>query len=221
VADDNGMVWVDCKKTRTVEAEWGRSGKPLKALAPANRLQSITGKTTGGRVDFARVRRSTLQKFSEACGRPAEYFHADPDELDRWRKQQANQLGASNGGGVATSDARVLEQLYKRLCGFYELYHHATSKREAPKVSVSLLHVDGFDPTRSVIQCELHDKTQTRPYFHFVGHITEIVGFLEWSLGPAHELVLCRGYSYLPVGEKYPDFTLYGIFLSLSQETAN
>jgi hypothetical protein len=110
----------------------------------------------------------------------------------------------------------MLEQLYKRLCGFYELYHHATSKRETPNVSVSLLHVNGFDSTRSVIQCELHDNTQTRPYFHLVGRITVIVGFLEWSLGPAHELVLCRGYSYLPVGEKYPDFTLYGVFLSLA-----
>jgi hypothetical protein len=35
-------------------------------------------------------------------------------------------------------------------------------------------------------------------------------------VGALRELPVCRGFSYLPIGEKYPDFTLYGIFLSLS-----
>jgi hypothetical protein len=216
MADDNSWVWIDCRKAREVEEEWRLSGKPIKALAPSNRLESFTDKKSSHPARFKRVRRSTLQKFSDSCRRPLEYFYPSQNELARWKEEQASQLGSSNGRSVSSSDAKMLEQLYRQLCGFYELYHYATSTRQASKVSVCLLHVSGFDATRSVIRCELHDNTQTRPYFRLVGHITTIAGFLEWSLGPDHELVVCRGFSYLPVGEKYPDFTLYGIFLSLS-----
>ena len=213
--DDKGMAWVDCRKTRAVVEEWRSKSLPLKALGPANRLQSITGTNKGARPDFVRVRPSTLQRFAEGCKRSPEEFSADPDELRRWRTEQANQVGAS-GGTVGASDATMLQQLSKRLCGFYELYHNATSKNEGAKVSVSLLHVNGFDPARAAIQCELHDNSQTRPYFHLVGHVSAIAGFLHWALGLAPELIVCHGFSYFPVGEKYPGFTLYGIFLALS-----
>ena len=216
MADDNRRVWIDCRKTRKVEEEWRLSGKSIKELGPTNLLESVTDKKSPAPTKFKRVKETTLKTFSDGCRRPQADFYADPNELAQWQEEQANQLGLSNDGRVSSSDARMLEQLYKRLCGFYELYHYATSTREAPKVSLSLLHVNGLDATRSAIQCEIHDNTQTRPYFRLVGHITMIAGFLEWSLGPAHEVVVCRGFSYLPVGEKYRDFTLYGIFLSLS-----
>jgi hypothetical protein len=209
-------VWIDCRKTRDVEEKWRLSGKSIKELGPTNLLESITDKKSPAPTRFKRVKETTLKRFSDACDRPPTDFHADPNELARWQEEQANQLVSSNEGWASSRDARLLQQLHKRLCGFYELYHYATSTRESPKVSVSLLHVNGLDAIGSAIQCELHDNTRTRPYFHLVGRITTIAGFLEWSLGPDYEVVVCRGFSYLPLGEKYRDFTLYGIFLSLS-----
>jgi hypothetical protein len=217
--DDKGMVWVDCRKTRAVVEEWRRTKSvPLKSLLPANRLQSVTGMNNAARLDFARVRWSTLHKFVERSGpgRCLEEFIADPDELGRWRAEQESQPAHSTDRSLASVDAMGLQQLHERLCGYYELYHNATSRSEAGKVSLSLLHVYGLDAHRGAIKCELHDSSQMRPYFHLVGHVRAIHGFLDWSLGLSQELIVCHAFSYLPVGEKYPNFTLCGIFLVLS-----
>ena len=214
--DEKGMVWVDCRKTFAVVEEWDISGKRLKELGPANLLQRITGTVDGAKLDFARVQRGTLQKFADGCGRPVKDFYPVKTELDQWRKEQANKSRASKDRRAAANDAGMLEHLHNQICGFYELYHHATSKNEAGKVSIALLHVNGFDANRGAIRCELHDSRDPIAYFHLIGHVRVVLGFLDWSLGFTQDQIVCHGFSYLPVGEKNPGFTLYGIFLVLS-----
>lgn len=218
MADDGRYIWVDCRKTRAIVDEWDRSSKPRKTLAPSNRLQRLTGRTDGALDDFARVTPRTLEQFAQRCGRSPEYFRADQNELKEWLATQASKPPvAPTSGGTTGGQANKLEQIYVRLSGFYELYHYATSKREAAKVSIALLHVNKFDPTCSSMHCELHDNSGRKAYFHMVGRITEFGGFLDWSLGPTHDIALCHAYSYLPrFDRKKPGFTIYGIFLSLS-----
>jgi hypothetical protein len=218
VANDGRYVWVDCRKTRAIVDEWDRASKARKGLAPANRLQSLTGTVDGAVDDFARVTPPTLKQFADRCEHVPEYFHADQNELQDWLATQVGKplVGPVSGSGVA-SQVKNLEQIYLRLCGFYELYHHATSKREAGNVSVALLHVNKFDPASCSIHCELRDTSGRKAYFHMVGRITEFGGFLDWSLGPTHDITLCHAFSYLPrFDQKNPGFTIYGIFLSLS-----
>lgn len=213
MAEEEERIWIDCEKTRAVAEEWRLSGKPMKSLAPANLLDSITGKN-GER--FKRVKQGTLDAFSEGCGRDTEVFRADEAELRVWREKHANQPRSGKRGASSTGNSRAVGQLYKRLSGYYELYHYATSTKEAQKISVCLLHIDGVDEPRSIIRCELYDGTQARPYFKMAGSVCENSGFLEWSLAPDGEPVRCHGYSYLPTGEKYPGLMIDGIFMSLS-----
>ncbi len=109
-----------------------------------------------------------------------------------------------------------LSALHRRLAGYYELYHHATSKRRKRAISISLLHVNGIDQTRGALQCEIHDSSFDRPYFRQRGHITPIGGFLYWELWPDQQDAICYCCSYIPAGENFPGFTLYGIFLTTS-----
>jgi hypothetical protein len=217
VPEDNRWLWIDCKKIRVVTDSWtGRK----KSLGTTSALDSLTGKADGVLRDFKQVRRPRLQKFADGCGKPIEAFFADPVDLARWRADQAplsnRARRASASGGAVPTSSKILEQMYHRLCGFYELYHYATSKRETPKVSVCLVHINEFDPVKSVIKCELHDNSQTKRFFHLFGHVSEVGGFLDWALGLSADFVICHGYSYLPTGEKNPGSTIYGVFLALS-----
>jgi hypothetical protein len=213
VETDRGKVWIDCRKTRAVEQEWRNSPKELKRLSPANALNRLIGKDEDGTLhDFRRVTLKTLQRFADSCGRDPEEFKADKIELQLW---QANQSSPSKKAAIP-GGATMLQELHNRLSGFYELYYYSTTKSEAAKVSIALLHVNGIDTARSAIRCELHDKTLDRSYFSLVGHVREVLGFLHWSLGLPPELVVCHAFSYLPLGEMHPDFTLYGVFLTLA-----
>jgi hypothetical protein len=43
-----------------------------------------------------------------------------------------------------------------------------------------------------------------------------VAGFLYWELGHDTQNAVCHCFSYIPSGEKYPGFTLYGLFLTLA-----
>jgi hypothetical protein len=208
---DRDLMEVDCRKTRAAEEEWRRNSSPLKNLgSPAQRLR-ITGKEKKGVLeDFAKVRRAAVAKFAKECGRTIEDFKADPIEFKQWTLRR-------KARGSASSDLeRPIDILYRRLCGYWELYHQSTSKRWASEISVSLIQVEGIDEERSVLECELHDGNRRRQYFHLRGHVTKIGGFLYWELRHEAEQAGFHGYCYHPAVERYPGFELNGIFLSIS-----
>jgi hypothetical protein len=111
---------------------------------------------------------------------------------------------------------RPINILHRRFCGYWELYHQSTSKRWASEISVSLIHVEGIDAERSALKCELHDGNRLRQYFHLKGHVAKTGNFLYWELRHDSEEAGFHGYCYYPAVDKYPGFTLFGIFLSIS-----
>src|SRR5207247_7500764 len=137
--------------------------------------------------------------FAEVCGCSWKDLEADQIEYERWRSERKPNADDS----TALSENQI-KAFHKRLCGYYELYHHATSKRWTPAISVSLVHIDGFDSARSALKCELYDANEVRSYFHLRGSVIPMGGFLYWQL--AHDLLgaVCHGYCYNPTDEKYP-----------------
>jgi hypothetical protein len=232
------MMLVDCRKTRAAAKEWKKKpgNSQWKMLGiPSNQRQRITGTVKGALDDFAKVERDKVVLFAEQCGCQWQDFAADKDAYEKWRSERKQRNSAtetasvaqhvegaslaSHAGDGASQPAKPqdpLGALHKRLSGYYEVYHYATSKRRKRAVSVFLLHVQGINKSQGVIQCEIHDNNLTRPYFHQRGHITPIGGFLYWELRPEQQDAICYCCSYIPSGEKYPGFTLYGIFLTTS-----
>jgi hypothetical protein len=89
----------------------------------------------GAEDDFARVKRKTALDFTTRCGCSLSDIEGDQAAYERWKSAQREQIKSD------TSDANQLKALSKRLRGYYELYHHATSKRWTPEISVSVVHV--------------------------------------------------------------------------------
>jgi hypothetical protein len=225
LTDENEMMSVDCRKTRAAQLEWKRaSGKLWKSFGiPTNQRQRITGTVKGSDCDFATVKRGAVKKFAAICGRPWEDFEADPVEFERWKSERRSRVKPGSDSLFESSVPNTpsllddhIRPLHRRLCGYYELYHHATSKHWTPAISISLLHVGDIDPNRGVLRCELHDTNRARPYYHLRGHVAPIGGFLYWELRHDTQDAVCHCYCYRPVGGKYPGFTLYGIFLTIS-----
>ncbi|MGY4433146.1 hypothetical protein ACVWWO_005623 [Bradyrhizobium sp. F1.13.1] len=207
---------VDCRKTRAAEEEWRRKHPrlPRKQLSPAAQRLRITGKAQKGvLVDFAKVRYAAVAKFANECGLSVEEFRADPNEFKQWALRRKNVKVADE---VEQSTMRKIDIFHKRLRGYWELYHQSTSRRWASEISVSLVHVDGIDANQSAVRCELHDGNRLRQYFHLKGHVAKLGNFLHWELQHASEEAGFHGYCYYPTVEKYPGFTLFGVFLSIS-----
>jgi hypothetical protein len=159
------------------------------------------------------------------------YFEADTAAKEQWkseRKQRikptATSTPESQPESVSDPVAHVsgpepmespdrLDALHKRLSGYYEIYHYATA-RARRAISISLLHVNGINRRQGVINCEIHDHNSRRPYFHSLGRITALGGFLYWEFLPDQLDGMIYCCSYAPVGAKYPGCMLYGIFLT-------
>lgn len=204
-------VIIDCRKAREAEQNWKRRMKflkPIKELGPSAMRQRVTGTAKGAKDDFAQVERKTALAFTTRCECSLADIEGDRTAYEEWKSAQRS--------AKATGHTSQLSAISKRLRGYYELYHHATSKRWTPQISISILRVGDFDATRSCIKCELHDSNRFRPYFHLNGAVRLVSGFLHWELKYDSLDAVCHGFSYLPSGEKYPGSTLHGIFLSLA-----
>lgn len=222
------LMVVDCIKTRAAADKWKSDPKNRywKNLYEANQLNRILGKENGELLPFSRVSQGHMVEFGKKCGvADVGYFEADRDEYEKWKSQRqqfvsekdasAMHLGRDAPTGPSRSSDNIIA-LQKRLSGYYEVYHHATSKRGRRAVSITLLHVQGVKEDEDIIECETHDNDSSRRYFHHVGRIAPINGFLYWELRPAQQDAICYCCSYIPAGEKYVGSTIYGIFLTSS-----
>jgi hypothetical protein len=223
-----GKMLVDCRKVRDTLEKWRAQPENhhwyLLGIQD-NERHRIMGKGGGQLVDFRPIDREIMIKLTTALGVPNDYFEASEADEQKWEaRKRSTQNAAVSAEPLANVDSTPkapaasdrVEALHSRLEGFYEVYHHATSRRKKNEISIFLLEVRGIDHEHNAICCELHDKSLDRPYFYFRGRIVELNGFLYWELRTKQNDAICYCCSYVPSGEKYPGHSLFGIFLTTS-----
>jgi hypothetical protein len=221
LADDDQLkhlVIIDCRKTRNARDEQLKTNPQLKRLgSSAAQRGRIFGTEDGFEADYSRVTRGSLIKFAKAINREWQEFEADITltEYKKWFKQwkaKKKALKEEKAPGASSKQKDEVEALHEQLRGYYELYHHATGKRLAPAISVSLIRIGGIDLDRSAVRCEVYHSN-----LHLNGHISLKLGFLYWELAAASLGAVCYGISYNPkIIDKDPGWTIRGIFLTIS-----
>src|SRR6266849_1821283 len=233
------LMKIDCRNVRKTLEPWHKShGNEWKLLGlKANRRLHLMGKKGKDAddneiiVDFVRAERRVVTVLTNALEVAEDFFQADDDEYDEWElKNKPSKLLRIHTAQRAPEEAdewpaqaaqgQSLEPLNRRLEGYYDVYHFATSRRRKKAISLFLLHVGGIDLARNVIRCEIHDTSPDRPYFHFCGHIAPLNGFLYWELLPEQKDAMCYCCSYRPSGQKRINDTLFGIFLTTSGDNS-
>jgi hypothetical protein len=232
---------VDCRKVReTLEIWRNKPEKPKWMLLGLkdNQRHRVWGKKGSDLVDFRPIDREIMINLTNALDVPDDYFEASEADYQSWKSRRRSELVRSVGAqhsphaNETTKDTALpgvdhwitkalapsdrVENLHSQLEGFYEVYHHATSKRKKKEISIFLLEVRGIDRDHNTIRCEVYDQRLDRPYFHFRGHILELNGFLYWELRTKQDDAICYCCSYIPSGDNYPGHTVFGIFLTTS-----
>ena len=236
---------VDCRKVRETLTAWRNEPKQqpkwmLLGLKDNQRHRIWGKKGKSDLVDFRPIDRDIMIVLTKALEVSDDYFEATEADYESWKSRKRSELVRSVGAqpsahaNETTKDAALpgvdrriteasavsdrVEHLHSRLEGFYEVYHHATSKRKKKEISIFLLEVRGIDRVHNTVRCELHDKRLDRSYFHLHGHILELNGFLYWELRTKQDDAICYCCSYIPSGDNYPGHTVFGIFLTTSGE---
>jgi len=191
---------------------------------------SLFAEKCGYFVDHFRADNGAYQKWKSDRKQRVSATEASTQHSGDSPAQSERAADVGNGGALqspGTGDdslsrpiepREMLIALHKRLTGYYEVYHYATTKRPRA-ISVSLLHVSGINKKGGVIECEIHDTNFNRPYFHNRGRIISLGGFLYWEFRPDQQDAIIYCCSYAPSGAKYPGFTVYGIFLTTEGKT--